>query len=94
MSVRYRGYLCFFIPSNFRTTAKNDRDDAYIYWSGGGFSWAIAYASGLSALAYQVNPKINYDEILELLVDTKTVNKNGTSIINPKKFIEAVKSKL
>lgn len=78
------------IPADYRTTAENEGNNAYSYWGESGFSWAIAYTTGLSALAYQVNPDITYDEILKLLYETKTINENGIGVINPESFIEAV----
>ncbi|MBP7175128.1 MAG: peptidase [Thermoclostridium sp.] len=80
-----------FTPSSYRTTAANEGDDAYRYWPEGGFSWSIAYVSGLSALAYQVNPDITYEEIVDLLCETKLSDKDSFGLINPEAFIEAVK---
>jgi serine protease AprX len=81
------------IPGDYRTTAENESNDTYRYYYQGGFSWTIAYVSGLSALAYQVDSQITYDEILNLLYDTATINANGYAVANPAGFIEAVKNK-
>lgn len=80
-----------FIPSCFRTTAANEGNEVYRYWASGGFSWAIAYVSGLSALAYQVNPEITYDEIVALLCSTPIQSKESYDLVDPEAFIEAVR---
>ena len=78
------------IPGDFRTTASNDGDDTYVYWGEGGFSWAIPYVTGLSALAWQVNPDLTFDQIMDKLIETKTTTAEGRYIIDPEKFINSI----
>jgi hypothetical protein len=78
-----------YLPSDRRATA--DNSGGYRYWPMGGFSWAIAYVTGLSALAYQVDPEIRLPEIVELLFETKRVNDAGLGVVDPQRFIEAVR---
>lgn len=78
------------IPADFRTTASNDGDDTYAYWGQGGFSWAIPYVTGLAALAWQVNPNLSFDEIINKIIETKTMTAEGRYVIDPEKFINAI----
>lgn len=78
------------VPGDFRTTASNDGDNDYVYWGEGGFSWAIPYVAGLSALAWQVNPDLTFDQIIDKLIETKTTTAEGRYIINPEKFINSI----
>lgn len=76
------------VPSDYRTTA--DNDGGYRYWQMGGFSWAIAYVSGLCALAYQADPDIRYPEILEALRKTSQKGK-GMRVVDPVRFIQEIR---
>lgn len=78
------------VPANFRTTASNNGDDQYVHYAEGGFSWAIPYVTGMVALAWQVNPNLSFEEIINTLIDTKTTASEGRYIINPEAFIEAI----
>ncbi|WP_123053209.1 S8 family serine peptidase [Clostridium sp. JN-1] len=78
------------VPGDFRTTAGNSSDNAYVYRGEGGFSWAIPYVTGLAALAWQVNPNLTFDQILDKLIETKTTTSEGRYIINPEKFINSI----
>ncbi len=78
------------IPSDCRTTAANWADDAYIYWGTGGFSWAIAYAAGLFALALSIAPALSYTEVTDSLVASKTPCRDGAFIVDPVRFAETV----
>lgn len=78
------------VPADFRTTASNDGDGTYVYWGQGGFSWAIPYVTGLTALAWQVNPNLSFDEIISKIKETKTITAEGTYVIDPEKFIDAI----
>ncbi len=80
------------VPGDYRTTAENESSSACRYWNEGGFSWTIAYTAGLCALAYQVDPGITYEKILDLLYDTRTVNKSGSFVVDPAAFIQAVEA--
>ncbi len=78
------------VPGDFRTTAGNNSDSTYVYWGEGGFSWAIPYVTGLAALAWQVNPNLTFDQILDNLIETKITTSEGRYIINPEKFINSI----
>ena len=62
----------------------------YAYNGHGGFSNAIPYAAGLAALAWSVDPDFSMEEILGLLIQTRTQNSSGKFVVNPLGFIEAV----
>lgn len=78
------------VPGDFRTTASNRSDNDYVYWGEGGFSWAIPYVTGLAALAWQVNPNLTFDQIMDKLIETKTTTSEGLYIINPVKFMDSI----
>ena len=78
------------VPGDFRTTASNDGDDNYDYWGESGFSNAVPYVVGLSALAWQVDPNLTFDEIIDKLIETKTTTAEGRYIIDPEKFINSI----
>jgi subtilisin family serine protease len=61
----------------------------YTYWTQAGLSWAAPYLAGLAALAYQVNPEIRPDEIVNLWKQT-AVKTNAGLVVNPPVFIAAV----
>ncbi|WP_368490582.1 hypothetical protein [Clostridium sp. BJN0013] len=44
----------------------------------------------MAALAWQINPNITFNQIIDKLVSTKTVTEEGRYIIDPEKFIENV----
>lgn len=73
-----------------RTIASYKGPDVYHYERRGGMSWAVPYLAGLAALAYQVNPEIEPDKIVELWTKTAVRTKAGP-VVNPVGFIEAVK---
>ena len=77
------------IPAANRTTASHYGPDVYTCWREGGLSWAAPYLAGLAALAYQVNPKIQPDEIVKLWIETAVKTDAGLAV-NPPGFIEAV----
>ena len=54
-------------------------------------SWAAPYIAGLAALAFQVNPDVQPQTIVEQLVKTATPTEAGP-IVNPRAFIESVKA--
>jgi serine protease AprX len=57
----------------------------------GGMSWGVPYIAGLAALAYQVDPDIKPEKIIQLLIETTVKTKAGP-IVNPKGFIEKIQS--
>ena len=78
------------IPTGGRTTASHYGTDVYTYWTQGGMSWATPYLAGTAALAFQVKPDITPERIIALWQQTATQTDAGL-VINPVKFIEAVK---
>jgi subtilisin family serine protease len=76
-------------PAGNRTTASHKEQEIYTYWTGGGMSWAAPYLAGLAALAYQVNPRIEPKQIVELWLKT-AVHTDAGPVVNPVGFIEAV----
>lgn len=81
------------VPTSFRTVAEEytEGSPSYQYTGQGGLSWGIPYASGVLALGWQVNPDLGNDQIVQLLFDTCSKAEDGSNIINPVAFIEAVK---
>ena len=78
------------IPGDYRTTASNKGEDLYIYWGTGGWSWAIPYAAGLAALAWQLEPALTYAEIESVLRETAVAARDGRRVIDPTAFVEAL----
>ena len=78
------------VPTN-RTTASHYGPEVYTYWTEGGMSWAAPYIAGLAALAFQVNPDVQPQTIVEQLVKTATHTKAGP-VVNPTGFIKAVQN--
>jgi subtilisin family serine protease len=78
------------LPADYRTSAQNRGNDAYVYWGDGGFSWAIPYFAGLAALAWGVDGNLTIEEIYRLIDETKTRTSQGRYVINPIGFIESV----
>jgi subtilisin family serine protease len=83
----YPSYVLL-VPTN-RTTASHFGPQVYTYWTNGDMSWAAPYLAGLAALAFQVNPEIEPDRIVELWLET-AVKTDAGPIVNPVGFIEAV----
>ncbi len=81
------------IPGDYRTTASNKGGDLYIYWGTGGWSWAIPYAAGLAALAWQLEPALAFAEIESLLRETAAAARDGRHVIDPAAFFEALEAR-
>ena len=79
------------LPGDFRTTAGNASDEAYVWWGDGGYSWAIPYAAGLAALAWQLKPELTLDRIEEALIATAAEIADGSKVVQPAAFIEHVR---
>jgi serine protease AprX len=79
------------IPSDSRTTASNASDSVYVYWGQGGWSWAMPYIAGLSALAWQLDPGLKYSQIEKLLKQTATTRPDGYRVLSPEAFIESIR---
>lgn len=73
-----------------RTIASYKGPDVYHYERQGGLSWTVPYLAGLAALAYQVNPEIEPEKIVELWTKTAVRTKAGP-VVNPVGFIKAVR---
>jgi subtilisin family serine protease len=78
------------IPTRNKTIASHQGIDVYRYSRGIAQSWGTPYIAGLAALAFQVNPDLQPETILEQLVKTATHTKAGP-VVNPRGFIESVK---
>jgi serine protease AprX len=78
------------VPAGGRTIASEAGPTAYKYDPVGGMSWAAPYLAGLAAMAFQLDPDIDPDTIVKLLLDTAIKTDVGR-IVNPRGFIEAVK---
>jgi hypothetical protein len=72
-----------------RTIASYKGPDVYHYERQGGLSWAVPYLAGLAALAYQVNPDIKPEAIVQLWKETAFKTRSGP-IVNPVRFIDKV----
>ena len=82
-----------FVPTCPRTTAEEytKGNCTYAYWGQGGLSWAIPYATGVLAMGWQVWPEATPEQMKELLFESAYINKDGSRIINPPRFINSVK---
>lgn len=80
------------VPGDYRTTALNMRDNAYIYWGEGGYSWAIPYIAGLAALAWQLNPDLSFAEIKALLRKSAVKSRVEQRVVRPIKFIDLIRT--
>ena len=80
------------LPADYRTTAQNRENAAFVYWGDGGFSWAIPYFVGLTALAWSIDEDLTIEDIYRLIKETKTRTSKGLYVVNPVSFIEAVKT--
>ncbi len=82
------------VPTSYRTVAEEytEGSPSYQYTGEGGLSWGIPYGAGVLALGWQINPDLDNDKIIQMLLDTCSVANDGSNIINPTEFIEAVKN--
>jgi serine protease AprX len=78
------------VPSGNKTTASHLGPEIYTYDTDGGMSQAAPYLAGLAVLAYQVNPNIEPQKIVELWIST-AVHTDAGPIVNPADFIDAVR---
>ncbi|MBP6925697.1 MAG: S8/S53 family peptidase [Candidatus Pacebacteria bacterium] len=80
------------VPSDYRTMASSwSKEGNYMYNGKGGLSWSVPYLAGLFALALQVNPNLQREEIAEIIKESVVVNKKGLRIVNPKGIIDLAK---
>jgi serine protease AprX len=91
------GYYCsagdvIRVPGGNKTVASHRGNDVYTFDRMGGMSWGAPYIAGLAALAYQVDPDIKPQEIIQAMIDTAFKTDAGP-IVNPVGFIEWVRTK-
>ena len=81
------------VPTSYRTVAEEywEGSPSYQYTGQGGLSWGIPYAAGVLALGWQVNPALDNDQIVQILFETCSIANDGSNIINPIAFIDAIK---
>lgn len=81
------------VPTSYRTVAEEytEGSPSYQYTGQGGLSWGIPYAAGVLALGWQINPSLDNAQIVQILFDTCSIANDGSNIINPIAFIDAVK---
>ncbi len=80
------------VPTSYRTVAEEyvEGSPSYQYTGKGGLSWGIPYAAGVLALGWQINPDLNNTQIVQTLFDTCSTSNDGSNIINPAAFIDAI----
>lgn len=81
------------VPTSYRTVAEEYREGSpsYQYTGQGGLSWGIPYAAGVLTLGWQVNPALDNAQIIQTLFETCSIANDGSNIINPIAFIDAIK---
>jgi serine protease AprX len=82
------------VPTSYRTVAEEyeEGSPSYQYTGQGGLSWGIPYAAGVLALGWQVNPNLDDDQMVRILLETCSVANDGSHIINPIAFVNAIKA--
>ncbi len=80
------------VPVSYRTVAEEymEGSPSYQYTGQGGLSWGIPYAAGVLALGWQVNPTLDNTQIAQILFETCSIANDGSNIINPIAFIDAI----
>ena len=82
------------VPSDYRTMASSwSKKGQYMYNGKGGMSWSVPYLAGLFALALQINPNLQKEEIAEIIKKSAVVNNKGLKIVNPEGIIELAKKR-
>ncbi|SHO53127.1 S8 family serine peptidase [Anaerocolumna xylanovorans] len=81
------------VPISYRTVAEEyeEGSPSYQYTGQGGLSWGIPYGAGVLALGWQVDPTLGNDQIVQILFETCSKANDGSNIINPIAFIDAIK---
>lgn len=79
-------------PCNYRTVAEEyvTGKATYRYEGVGGLSWGIPLVAGTLAMGWQVDPSLSNDQAMKILVDTCARAGDGSKIVNPTAFVEAV----
>ena len=70
------------------------KEGQYVYNGRGGMSWSVPYLAGLFALALQVNPNLQREEIAEIIKESVVMNKKGLRIVNPKGIVDLAKERI
>jgi len=83
------------VPSDYRTMASSwSKENQYMYNGKGGISWSVPYLAGLFALALQINPNLQKEEMTEIITKSAVINNKGLKIVNPKGIIALAKEKI
>lgn len=85
------GYL--YVPIDNLTTASNEGDNVYTFWSQGGLIFAPPYLAGLIALALQIDPALSEKDVWTLLRESGHAFEGG-AIVNPEGFLARVRGRL
>lgn len=82
-----------YVPTDNRTEASYEGEKDYVFFAGGGMSPAAPYLAGVIALALQVNPTLDVDQVWRLLRESGDPFEEGW-IVNPRAFVDrAAKTK-
>jgi hypothetical protein len=80
-----------------RTYAEQYEKGKYGYtYSGGGNggrSWAVPYVADVLCLGWQIAPKMDYQNMLQILFETAFI-KEGKKVVNPVAFVNKVKESI
>lgn len=96
---RFAGHLL--VPMEARTTAGPESEGDYVFWSEGGWSWAIPYIAGVYALAAQVDPAVTPERFWSVAIATGSTvervdggrNYKVSAVIDPGALVAALKRK-
>jgi len=80
------------VPAANRTIASHKGPQAFTYDRTGGMSWTVPYLAGLAALAWQIDPAIEPQQMVELWQQTASKTEAGL-VVNPAGLVEAVKKR-
>jgi hypothetical protein len=79
-----------YAPAGNRAIASPQGAKVFTYDRTGGMSWTVPYLAGLAALAWQVEPGLRPDQVVQLWRQTAVKTSVGP-VVNPAGFIAAVK---
>lgn len=81
-----------YVPTG-RTTADGytnpNKRNRYVFWEGGGLSWAVPYIAGVIALGVQVDSDLTEEKAFEYLYKSG-YDFHGGKLINPEGFLEMI----
>lgn len=80
------------VPTDYRSVANDKDQTGYIFVSRGGISLGAPYLAGLITLAFQVNPDLSPQRIVQLLQQSGDSFKHGGRVVNPWQFITMVRA--